>query len=111
LIAGAAGQILRHYASQAPGPADVAYFSFQDVLAGFQSHDCRPQILARTLSRRLTAKQQTALFSHLPDVMVRYLEWARVCARRGSSACTELPASVKTVRPSNPSGNRYPLTP
>jgi hypothetical protein len=112
LVADAGRQFLRHYASQAPGPADVAYFSLQDVLADFQSHRCRPQILGTALVRRLTPSQQTALFSHLPDVMVRYLEWARACGRRRAvTACTHLPASVKTMRASNPSGNRHPLTP
>jgi hypothetical protein len=112
LILDEAHEILRHYGAQAPGPADVAYFGFQDALSGFQSHGCRPQILGRALTRRLTKEQQTALFSHLPAVMVRYLEWTLTCGRRRAiSVCTEMPPYLKTISPSNPSGNRYPLKP
>jgi hypothetical protein len=76
VIADDAHQILLHYGAQSAYPADLAYYMFRSALTEFERHGCAAQLLGSTLERRLTNKQLTALRSHLPATIVRYLRQA-----------------------------------
>jgi hypothetical protein len=71
-----AQQILLHYGAQSAYPADLAYYMFRGALLEFERHSCAPQLLGSTLDRRMTQTQLTALLSHLPATIVRYLRRA-----------------------------------
>jgi len=76
VIADDARQILLHYGAQSAYPADLAYYMFRGALVEFERHSCAPQLLHSTLDRRMTQTQLTALLSHLPATIVRYLRRA-----------------------------------
>lgn len=95
-------------------PADVSFFEFSDVLAGFQRHECKPGALGGTLTRRLTHGQLTAFLSHVPSTMERYLRLALTCSKTRdstASACSGLRSSAPLVPIAKPTDRRFPFTP
>jgi hypothetical protein len=62
--------------------SDVAYFGLRTVLDGFRQHRCATTVLGRTLARRLTRKQQSALYSHLPQGMAAYFRLVITVSQR-----------------------------
>jgi hypothetical protein len=116
-------KILHDFRLGTTEPPDVPYLGLESALSEFQRHDCKPQILGRTLARRFTHRQLTELLRYLPSPMVRYVRRTMACwqahgARSApssgtgaASACNGTSSTVPPVIIGKPYEKRYPLNP